>query len=110
MSNINDPTGMDLKPLKSVQGLRAAFENEGPLLANLKGKIIAVPDGMAQDRGHLYNVEKDEWVGQIPGLRQPKHDACCVGVGNTIFIYGGRFSMGRFRDIACLKVQFSDDG
>ena len=63
MTNINDPNGMDLKPLKSVQGLRAAFEEEGPLLANLKGKIIAVPDGFGRDRGCLYNVEKDEWVG-----------------------------------------------
>ena len=58
----------------------------------------------------MYNVEKDEWVATIPSLGGSRHDCCCVGAGNYIFVYGGRYSMGRFRDIISLKIDFTEDG
>ena len=63
LSNINDPSGMELKPLQPFQGFSPYVSEEGPLLANLKGKLIAVPDTFGRNVGQIYNVEKDEWVG-----------------------------------------------
>ena len=62
-SNINDSTSIELKPLQPFKGFYPPVSEEGPLLANLKGKFIAVPDTFGRNVGQIYNVEKDDWVG-----------------------------------------------
>ena len=56
LTNINDSSGMELKPLQPFQGFCPPVSDEGPLLANLKGKLIAVPDTFGRNVGQIYNV------------------------------------------------------
>ena len=104
MSNILGPEEIKIEPLDPCpSGIRK-------YAGKIKDQVILTFD---QGGGNAYNIKKGKWHNQrIPHCDwdESKDDYSCCAAGNFIFMYGGWYSMGRYKDMKCFEIKLDANG